>query len=88
MIEPLKDNVIVRPIENHQPVYAPSGILLPDRSASDDHFGIVRFIGPDVKALKPGDVIIMPTWNDEKLEVDGKKYIVLAEKSISVRISK
>lgn len=85
MIEPLGNNIIVEPIKN--PIHTPGGITLPHRARDDDRFGCVRFIGPDVKTLKPGDVIVLPTWNDDELEVDGKKYIVLVEKSISVRIS-
>ena len=87
MIEPLKDNVIIEPTISAAIVRVEYGVVLPDRSISVDHFGVVRFIGPDVGVLKLGDVVVLPTWDDEKLEVDDKKYIVLAEKAISVRIS-
>ncbi len=85
MIEPLKDNVIIEPITNPNPI--PGGITLPERSRDALRFGMIGTVGPDVQALKPGDIVILPTWNDDELEVDGKKYIVLAEKAISVRIS-
>lgn len=84
MIETLQDNLVIEPIEN--PIHAPGGIILPDRAQSAAKFGTVRFVGPDVQCLKPGDVVVLPTWNDDELEVDGKKYIVLAEKAISVRV--
>lgn len=85
MIEPLKDNVIIEPMDESK--LPPSKIILPDRPSNVPRFGTVRFVGPDVQALKPGDTVILPTWNDDELEVDGKKYIVLAEKTISVRIA-
>jgi co-chaperonin GroES (HSP10) len=82
MIEPLCDNLIVEPMKGTR-----DGIFLPDRSVSSDWLGTIRFVGPDVMRLAVGDVVILPTWNDDELKVDGKKYIVLAEKNISVRIS-
>ena len=85
MIEPLKDNVIIEPI--YDPIDSIAGIILPERAQNIDKFGVVCFVGPDVQVLKPGDAVILPTWNDDELEVDGRKYIVLAEKAISVRIS-
>ena len=85
MIEPLKDNVIIEPIKESGKT--PGGIILPERSRDAARFGRVEYVGPDVQNLKPGDTVILPTWNDDELEVDGKKYIVLAEKTISVRIS-
>ncbi len=85
MIEALQDNVIIQPIKESDKT--PGGIILPDRPASSPKFGIVRFIGPEVDRLTEGDVVVLPSWNDDELEVDGKKYIVLAEKSISVRVS-
>ena len=85
MIEPLKDNVIIEPIPESNET--PGGIILPDRAQSAAKFGTVRFVGPDVVSLKLGDTVVLPTWNDDELEVNGKKYVVLAEKAISVRIS-
>ena len=87
MIEPLKDNVIIEPTILAAIVRVEYKVVLPNRPIADPHFGTVRFVGPDVQVLKPGDLILLPTWNDDELEVDGKKYIVLAEKVISVRIS-
>lgn len=81
MIEVLKDNLIIEPLK-HDTVE----IILPERAQNAPKFGTVRFVGPDVQALKPGDTVILPTWNDDELEVDGKKYVVLAEKAISVRV--
>lgn len=85
MIEALQDNLIIEPIKDRNEI--PDRIILPDRSISSPYFGTVRFVGPGVKRLKPDDVVILPTWNDDELEVDDKKYIVLAEKAINVRVS-
>ena len=85
MIKALQDNLIIEPMDESK--LPPSHIILPDRPQNATLFGWVRFVGPDVVSLKSGDVVVIPTWNDDELEVDGKKYIVLAEKNISVRVS-
>ena len=85
MIEPLKDNVIIEPI--YDPIDSIAGIILPDRAQNAPKFGVVDSVGPDVEVLKPGDTVLLPGWDDIEMEIDGKKYIVLAEKAISVRIS-
>ena len=85
MIEPLKDNVIIEPMK--EPREIPDGIVLPERPRDAAQFGRIKYVGPDVQCLKPDDVVVLPTWNDDELEVNGKKYIVLAEKAISVRIT-
>ena len=85
MIEALQDNLIIEPVKESNAT--PGGIILPDRAASSPKFGTVRFAGPDVMCLIVGDVVMLPSWNDDELEVDGKKYIVLTEKNISVRVS-
>lgn len=85
MIEPLKDNVVIKPTKASETT--PGGIVLPDRAQKDSEFGVVDSVGPDVVALKKGDTVLLPGWDDVKLEVGGVEYIVLAEKNISVRIS-
>jgi len=89
MIEPLQDNLIIEPMDESGllPGHIVLRIILPDRPVSNPKFGTVRFVGPDVVSLKPNDTVILPSWNDDEIEVDGKKYIVLAEKNISVRVS-
>lgn len=82
MIEPLKDNVVIKPIKE-----TPEEVVLPERGKNTLDFGIVWLVGPDVIALKRSDLVLLPSWNDDELEVKGEKYIVLAEKAISVRIS-
>lgn len=85
MIEALQDNLIIEPTKESDTT--PGGIVLPDRAQKAPKFGTVRFVGPGVMALEPGDVIMLPSWDDDKLEVDGKEYIVLAEKNVTVRVS-
>ena len=85
MIEPLKDNVVIKPIKASETT--PGGIILPDRAQNAPKFGVVKYVGYDVVALSPGDTVLLPGWDDTEMEIDGEKYIVLAEKAISVRIS-
>ena len=85
MIEPLKDNVVIKPTKASETT--PGGIILPDRAHNAPKFGVVDSVGPNVEVLKSGDTVLLPGWDDIELEIDGEKYIVLAEKAISVRIS-
>ena len=85
MIEPLKDNVVIKPTKASETT--PGGIILLGRAQDEPKFGVVDSVGPNVEALKPGDTILLPGWDDIEMEIDGKKYIVLAEKAICVRIT-
>ena len=81
MIEPLKDNVVVKPIKK-----TPEGVALLERSRDAFDFGIVWLVGPDVEVLKPDDLVLLPTWNEDILIVDSVEYTIITEKSVSVRI--
>lgn len=87
MIEVLQDNVVIELIPLAALVEIEHKIKLSDRLVSDSHYGTVYLVGPDVKRLDVGNVVVVPNWNDGNLEVDGKNCIILAEKSISMRIS-
>ena len=85
MIEPLKDNVVIKPAKASETT--PGGIILPDRVQSAPKFGVVDSVGPNVVTLKPGDTVLLPGWDDIEMEINGEKYVVLAEKAICVRIT-
>ncbi len=39
-----------------------SGLILPQIATKDDWFGEVVAVGPDVKSVKPGDIIVAPVY--------------------------
>jgi co-chaperonin GroES (HSP10) len=38
------------------------GLILPQIATKDDWFGEVVAVGPDVKSVKPGDIIVAPIY--------------------------
>ena len=85
MIEVLGSNLLIEPIKESNET--PGGIILPDRAMNVPKFGTVRFIGPKVSELKCGDVIVLPSWDGDKIKIDNVDYIVTDEKNIDVKIS-
>jgi co-chaperonin GroES (HSP10) len=39
-----------------------SGLILPQLATKDDWFGEVVAVGPEVKSVKPGDIIVAPIY--------------------------
>jgi len=39
-----------------------SGLILPQLATKDDWFGEVVAVGPEVKSVKPGDIIVAPVY--------------------------
>jgi co-chaperonin GroES (HSP10) len=39
-----------------------SGLILPQLATRDDWFGEVVAVGPEVKSVKPGDIIVAPIY--------------------------
>jgi co-chaperonin GroES (HSP10) len=39
-----------------------SGLILPQIATKDDWFGEVVAVGPEVKSVKPGDIIVAPIY--------------------------
>ncbi len=47
---------------NRDVVETASGLILPRIATNDDWFGEVVAVGPEVKSVKPGDIIIAPIY--------------------------
>jgi len=45
--------------ENHRQV---AGLILPQLATKDDWFGEVVAVGPEVKSVKPGDIVVAPAY--------------------------
>ncbi len=53
--------IIARALERSA-VETASGLILPQIATKDDWFGEVVAVGPDVKSVKPGDIIAAPVY--------------------------
>jgi len=87
-IQLLEDRILVRR-EVAETVSA-GGIIIPETVAEKPQYGDVVFVGPGLVrngTLKPvqyqvGQKVLFGKWNEETLEVDGEKLMLLRENDI------
>ncbi len=88
-IQPLFDNVLVRPLEPEQ--RTASGILLPDTAKEKPQIGQVMAVGPgttDEKGkdipmqVKVGQKVLYKEWGGSKVKVGIEEWIVLDQKEL------
>lgn len=89
MLQPLGDRVIVEPLEGQDK--SPGGILLPDTAKERPQEGKVIAVGPGALnekgervpiPVKEGDVVIFTEFGGTEIKVDGKKYLIVDERSL------
>lgn len=88
-IQPLFDNVLVRPLEPEQKTA--SGILLPDTVKEKPQIGEIKAIGPggsDGKGniikmqVKVGDKVLYKKWGGNEVKVGTEEWTVLKQEDI------
>lgn len=94
-IRPLGDRVLIEDLDIKEENKTASGIIIPVGVGSEDDAkkGKVIAVGPgnmvDGKLIKPdvlvGDVVLY-SWGD-KIQIDGKKYILVGSGNISAILS-
>lgn len=88
-IEPLFDNVLIRPLEAEQKTA--SGILLPDTVKEKPQIGVVMAVGlgafdqngkkiPIV--VKVGQKVMYKKWGGNEVKVDGEEWVIVEQKDI------
>lgn len=89
MLQPLGDRVIVEPLEGQDK--SPGGIILPDSAKERPQEGKVIAVGPGALndkgervpiPVKEGDVVIFTEFGGTEIKVDGKKYLIVDERSL------
>jgi len=75
-LRPLGDwvDVIPRPTgETH-----PSGLIIPDTALDErrSSVGEVQAVGPDVRDVRPGDVLVFPRWAGTEVQVGERLHIL------------
>ncbi len=70
-IKPIGNQILIEPIEAKN--------VLVSQQKSLCEYGKVIAVGPDVKAISPGETIGFTVWGLNHLEVDGKKYYFVQE---------
>lgn len=80
-IRPLRKQVIVKPITKEEKTK--TGIILPDTAEKEKpEQGMVMAIGPKVKEVKKGDLVLFTQYSPNEIKVDGKELLVIKEEDI------
>jgi len=80
-IRPLRKQVIVKPITREEKTK--TGIILPDTAEKEKpEQGRVMAIGPKVKEVKKGDLVLFTQYAPNEIKVDGKELLVIKEEDI------
>ena len=88
-IRPLKDRVLVEPVEEAESVKG--GIIIPDSAKEKPQEGIVIAVGKgktdkDGKLVpmevKKGDKVLMPKYGGSEVKINDKEYKIISEEDI------
>ena len=87
-LKPLSDKIVLEQIEAEEKSAA--GIILPTDSQERPKQAKVLAIGPDVKEIKTGDVVLYKGGfgGVEEVKVDGVEYLIAREKEILAIVEK
>lgn len=77
---PLGDRVVIKPYAVE--ATSASGIILPTEGKEQPGMGTVIAVGPDVKAIETGSVVLFSKYIPEEVELDKQKYFILKEESV------
>lgn len=85
-IKPLEDRVLIEPISQEEKTK--SGIVLPDTADKEKpEQGRVVAVGPKVKGLKKGDIVLFTKYGPSEIEIKDKEYLIAKEEDILAIIS-
>lgn len=80
-IKPLRDYVAVKPITKEEKTK--TGIILPDTAEKEKpEQGRVISVGPKVKELKKGDLVLFTKYSPNEIKVDNKELLVIKQEDI------
>jgi chaperonin GroES len=88
-IRPLKDRVLVEPVEDAETVRG--GIIIPDSAKEKPQEGIVIAVGKGKldkegklvpMEVKKGDKVLMPKYGGSEVKINDKEYKIISEEDI------
>lgn len=85
-LQPLADRIVLEQVESEEKTS--SGIILPDSAKEKPEQAKVIAVGPDVKELKTGDMVLYTKYGPNEVKVDGKEYLVVKEEDVMAIIKK
>lgn len=86
-IKPLRDCVVVKAITQEEKTK--SGIVLPDTAEKEKpEQGKVIAVGPKIKDIKKGDIIIFESYSPTEIKIDSEELLVIKEENILACLNK
>jgi chaperonin GroES len=88
-IQPLFDNVLIRPLEAE--AKTASGIILPETAQEKPQMGEVVAVGPgkitpkgekEVMVVKVGQKVMYKKWAAQELKIEGEEMLLAEQKDI------
>jgi chaperonin GroES len=87
-LQPLNDNVLLEITDEFTETKTPSGIILPDSAKEKPSVGKILAMGNiEEPAIQPGDVVLYKKFSGNKVELDGKEYLILPYADILAKVS-
>jgi co-chaperonin GroES (HSP10) len=85
MISLLEDRVAIQPVFDADKI---GHIYIPDQAKSRCKQGLVKYIGPDVVDVKPGDYVFFPGYTGTVFNLEGEGLLIMMRESSVVAIIK
>ena len=79
-LKPLKDRVVVS--YSAEIEKTAGGIYVPDSAKEKPQQGKVEAVGPEVKELKVGNVVLFDKYSGSKVTVDDTEQLIIKEEDI------
>lgn len=80
MFKPIFDKLLVKRAEEMS--MTEGGIIIPETFKEKPMQGEIVSVGNDVKAVKPGDIVLHAKWAGTDIMLDSGDYLILSEKDI------
>ncbi len=87
-LTPLNENVLLELTDEFAESKTPSGIIIPDTAKEKPAVARVVALGNiENPAVAPGDLVLYKKYAGNKVELDGKEYLILPYADILAKIS-
>ncbi len=87
-LTPLNENVLLELTDEFAENKTSSGIIIPDTAKEKPSLARVVALGNiEEPAIAPGDVVLYKKYSGNKVELDGKEYLIIPYADILAKIS-
>lgn len=77
---PIKDRLVIKRVK--APEKSKSGIILSTQGVEPPNMGLVKFVGPEVKSIVPGNLVAVGTKWFTEFTLGKETYVVVNEPDI------